>query len=123
LTADRQVRYARILGLVFCVAGGAAIAIGWNGAARLASPDQQLPYILSGGFGGMALVLLGVALLLIAQIRTERRKLMNVLEEIAVAVGRTASERGDALVERRDEAFSDSAEDESGARAEERAGV
>ena len=98
MTADRQVRYARILALIFCIAGGAAIALGWNGAAQQASVDQQLPYLLSGGFGGIALILFGVVLLLIAQIRTERRKLMDVLEVMAVAVGRTSAESGDTLM-------------------------
>jgi hypothetical protein len=95
------VKGARILALVFAFAGFAMIVIGWNGMAKVASADQQLPYLLSGGFGGMALILLSVALLLIAQIRTERRKLMNVLEVMAVAVGRAVpeAERADVLSE------------------------
>jgi hypothetical protein len=84
------VKGARVLALIFAFGGFALIGLGWNGMAKVASADQQLPYLLSGGFGGMAMVLFGVALLLIAQIRTERRKLMNVLEIMAVAVGRTA---------------------------------
>jgi TRAP-type C4-dicarboxylate transport system permease small subunit len=86
------VKGARILALVFAFAGFAMIVLGWNGMSKVASADQQLPYLLSGGFGGMALILFSVALLLIAQIRTERRKLMNVLEVMAVAVGRTAGD-------------------------------
>lgn len=86
------VKGARILALVLAFAGFAMIIIGWNGMAKVASADEQLPYLLSGGFGGMALVLLSVGLLLVAQIRTERRKLMNVLEIMAVAVGRTATD-------------------------------
>ena len=84
------VRMTRILALVLTVAGFTLIVLGWNGMARVASADQQLPYILSGGFGGVGLVLLGVGIMLVAQIRTERRKLMNVLEVMAVAVSRTA---------------------------------
>ena len=93
------VKGTRLIALILAVVGFAMIALGWNGMAKVASADEQLPYLLSGGFGGVALVLFGVGLLLIAQIRTERRKLMNVLEVMAVAVGRTASERGDVLME------------------------
>ena len=31
---DRQIRYARYLGLLFCLGGFVAIGLGWNGAAR-----------------------------------------------------------------------------------------
>jgi hypothetical protein len=93
------VKGARVLALVLAFAGFAMIVLGWNGMAKVASADQQLPYLLSGGFGGMALILFAVALLLVAQIRTERRKLMNVLEIMAVAVGRTASGDEDVLTE------------------------
>ena len=66
---DRQIRYARILGLCFIVAGFAAIAFGWSGAARVACPDCQLPYLLSGGAAGLGLVIVGAIALIIAQIR------------------------------------------------------
>jgi hypothetical protein len=85
------VRGARVLALVLAFAGFAMIVLGWNGMAKVASADEQLPYVLSGGFGGVAMILFAVGLLLVAQIRTERRKLMNVLEIMAVAVGRTAA--------------------------------
>jgi len=93
------VKGARIVALLLAFAGFVLIALGWNGMAKVASADQQLPYLLSGGFGGMALILFGVGLLVIAQIRTERRKLMNVLEVMAVAVGRTSAESGDTLIQ------------------------
>ncbi|HXJ65742.1 MAG TPA: hypothetical protein VNN79_18445 [Actinomycetota bacterium] len=79
-----QVRGARVLALVFAGAGFAMIALGWNGMAGASTTDQQLPYLMSGGFGGVALILIAVALLLIAQMRTERRKLMDVLMAVAV---------------------------------------
>jgi hypothetical protein len=73
--SDLRVRYGRLLGLLFCVAGFIVIALGWNGMAREACPDCQLPYIVSGGAGGVALVLFGVALLVLAQLRAERIRL------------------------------------------------
>jgi hypothetical protein len=83
-----QVKNARILALVFCIVGFAGIVLGWNGMAKTANADEQLPYIVSGGVGGVALVLFGVAILFLAQIRTERAKLMIVLELMATAISR-----------------------------------
>jgi hypothetical protein len=80
---DLRVRYGRLLGLLFSVAGFIVIALGWNGMAREACPDCQLPYIVSGGAGGVALVLFGVGLLVLAQLRAERIRLG---EQIAEAV-------------------------------------
>ena len=36
---DRQIRFARILGLAFIVAGFAAIGFGWIGMARVAATN------------------------------------------------------------------------------------
>jgi hypothetical protein len=85
---DRQVRYGRILGLVFCVAGFVTIGFGWNGMAKLACPDCQLPYLLSGGAAGGALVLLGVGLLVMAQFRSERMKLTDELQRVGSIISR-----------------------------------
>jgi hypothetical protein len=78
---DLRVRYGRLLGLLFCVAGFIVIALGWNGMAREACPDCQLPYIVSGGAGGLGLILFGIALLVMAQIRAERNKLAEQIGE------------------------------------------
>ena len=88
---DRQVRFGRILGLFFCVAGFVAIGFGWNGSARTAFVDSQFPYLISGGTGGLALVLLGIGLLLMAQIRDERMKLGDQFREAAAAMSKAVS--------------------------------
>lgn len=93
---ERQTRYARLLGLAFCMAGFAAIALGWAGAARKACVDCQIPYLISGGAAGVALVVFGAGLLLMAQMRTEARRLSARLEHMTGAltkgaVGVTAS--------------------------------
>jgi hypothetical protein len=72
------------LALVF--AGFMAIVLGWVGMARSAAADEQLPFIVSGGMGGVGLVTFGVGVLLVAQIRTERQQLTAVLEVMASAV-------------------------------------
>ena len=83
---DRQIRYARYLGILFCVGGFVAIGLGWNGAARTANPDSQLPYLLSGGAAGIGLIVFGVGLMLVAQIRSERRRLQEVMDLMGPAM-------------------------------------
>jgi hypothetical protein len=89
--SDRQVRYGRILGLFFCLAGFVTIGFGWNGMAKVACPDCQLPYLLSGGATGLGLILVGSTLLLLAQIREERMKLAEQLREVGTTLGRAVS--------------------------------
>jgi hypothetical protein len=85
---DRQVRFGRILGLVFCVAGFITIGFGWNGTAKTALVDMQFPYLLSGGATGVALVLLGVGLLVMAQLRAERIRLTEELQRVGSVISR-----------------------------------
>jgi hypothetical protein len=68
-STDRQVRYARVLGLVFIAAGFAGVGIGWSGMARVDCAECQLPYLLSGGAAGLGLILVGGFLIVLAQIR------------------------------------------------------
>jgi hypothetical protein len=101
---DRQVRYGRILGLVFLVVGFLAIGFGWNGMAKIAYADGQLPYLLSGGATGLGLILLGATMLIAAQFRDERLKLADQLREVGVAIskavagGAAGPARGDLVV-------------------------
>lgn len=91
---DLRVRYGRLLGLLFCVAGFITIAMGWNGMAREACPDCQLPYIVSGGAGGLGLILFGVALLVLAQIRAERGRLADQIAEAIRPLVQATAENG-----------------------------
>jgi hypothetical protein len=88
---DRQVRFGRILGLVFCVAGFTTIGFGWNGTAKTALVDKQFPYLISGGAAGVALVLLGVGLLVMSQVRSERLKLAEELRTVASVISRAVA--------------------------------
>lgn len=88
---DRQVRFGRILGLFFCVAGFLAIGFGWNGMAKVACADCQLPYLLSGGAAGIGLILVGVGLMVMAQVRDERTKLADQLRQVGTVLSRAAT--------------------------------
>ncbi|MGH3647829.1 MAG: hypothetical protein ACRDTM_11730 [Micromonosporaceae bacterium] len=74
-----QVSRLRTLGLMFCLLGGTLITFGWMGTARVACVDCQMPYLLSAGAGGLALIVFGVGLLVIAQLRAEGDKLAERL--------------------------------------------
>lgn len=76
-----QISRLRLLGLLFCLAGGAAITFGWAGTAQVTCVDCQVPYLISGGAGGVALVVLGTGLLVIAQLRIEGNR---IAERLAV---------------------------------------
>lgn len=80
--SDRQVRYARILGLTFIVLAFVAMFIGWRGMARVACADCQLPYLVSAGATGIGLTVVGGALLLMAQFRAERMALSEQVEHM-----------------------------------------
>ncbi len=54
------------LGLGFCLLGFIVIAIAWNGAAGVDYTQGQVPYLISGGLGGLCLVVVGAALVVVA---------------------------------------------------------
>ena len=79
---DRRVRMARVLGLLFVAGGFVIIGFAWNGAASKVRVDSQFPYLLSGGFMGIGLIVVGVVLLLLATIRSERQILTEKFDEM-----------------------------------------
>ncbi|MDP8955547.1 MAG: hypothetical protein M3N24_01105 [Actinomycetota bacterium] len=70
----------RVLGLLIATGGGVAIGFGWAGAAQVSCVDCQIPFLLSGGAAGLGLIIFGISLLLLAQIRTESRRLGDRIE-------------------------------------------
>lgn len=76
------------LGVLLCLLGFLVIFFGWNGAASNNFVPAQFPYLLSGGFVGLAVVVLGSAMILVQNQRTDLARLELVLERVAVAVER-----------------------------------
>lgn len=70
-------------------AGGALVVLGmlgiiiaWFGVSGTLDPGEQIPYISSGGFGGAALIAVGVTMLISFEHTRDRDALAEVLEEL-----------------------------------------
>ena len=73
-------------GLALAGVGLLAIGVAWNGAAGQTAILAQVPYILSGGLIGMALVILGAAMLIVQAAREDRARLETRLDVLADAI-------------------------------------
>lgn len=76
------------IGMAFAAAGFVLILIAWNGAAGLDYAQGQIPYLISGGVGGLGLIVFGAALIVAESNRRDRALLERRLEELTVALGR-----------------------------------
>jgi len=85
---DRRIRLGRILGLTFVTAGFIFIAKAWDGAAEVNFAQGQIPYLLSGGFLGLGLIVTGGILLFLSTIRAERQQLTDRFDQMATLLGR-----------------------------------
>jgi hypothetical protein len=70
-------------GAWLCVGAGAVLlVVGWVGVSGSAYPAEQLPYVISGGVGGVFLLGLGAMLWLSADLRDEWRKLDRIEQAV-----------------------------------------
>lgn len=74
------------LGILYCLAGFLLVFLGWNGAASYDDTPAQFPYLLSGGIAGLALVVLGSALLVVHRTRGDQAALRQAIDELRAAV-------------------------------------
>lgn len=77
-----RLQWDRVAGWCAIVAGAISIVVGWIGASGTPYPAAQLPYLLSGGLGGLFLLGLGSVLLLSADLRDEWRELDSIEEAL-----------------------------------------
>ncbi len=70
------------LGIGLIAFGFIFIVLGWNGAASAGCVDCQIPYLLSGGFAGLAFIVIGGGLLLFEGMRRQQAHMENKLNEL-----------------------------------------
>ena len=68
----------RLGGWLLIALGGIALLLGWLGVADTALTSEQLPYVVSGGLVGLALIGTGATLLISGDLRDEWRKLDDI---------------------------------------------
>ena len=83
---DQQIRFARILGIAMWAGGFIAIGLGWNGMAKVACADCQLPYLLSGGAAGIGLIIVGTSIMIVGQFRAERMRFEEQVSQLTAAL-------------------------------------
>lgn len=62
--------------------GMLGIVVAWFGVSGTLDPGKQMPYISSGGFGGSALIAIGVTLLVSFEHIRDREALRDVLDDL-----------------------------------------
>jgi hypothetical protein len=68
----------RTAGTLLAAAGIIALVLGWGGLSDVPVLSGQLPYIVSGGFIGVALLGLGLMLVMESSLGRERQRLEQV---------------------------------------------
>jgi hypothetical protein len=75
-------QWDRLLAGVALMAGVIVLILGWVGVSGTAYPAEQLPYVISGGLGGLFLLGVSAALWLSADLHDEWRKLDRIEQAI-----------------------------------------
>jgi len=73
-------------GVALIVAGFAVLAFAWSRVAGTAIVSLQLPYVVSGGFAGLGLVIVGVLLMYLAVKRRDAWQRERRLDALAAAL-------------------------------------
>lgn len=74
------------LGVLLCLIGFIAIFFGWNGAAGRNVIMAQFPFLISGGIAGLAVVVIGAAMLIVQSAREDRVRIEATLERLITAI-------------------------------------
>jgi hypothetical protein len=83
-----QLEWDRAAAVTCVLVGGLILVIGWFGASGTLDPGVQLPYIMSGGIGGVFFLGLGATLWLSGDLRDEWCKL-DAIDETLKSLGQT----------------------------------
>jgi hypothetical protein len=80
---DRLTDFAmRALAAVLTVAGIVVVLIGYLGVRNQSHVELQLPYLISGGIGGLVLLGLGALVLIQYQMRVQARRFTEMTDSL-----------------------------------------
>jgi hypothetical protein len=74
----------RALAWVAIGVGALALLLGWLGVSREVLPAGQIPFVISGGLGGLFLLGLGAVLWISADLRDEWRQLREIATKLDI---------------------------------------
>ncbi len=80
-------------GVALVAVGFALIFLAWNGAAGLDFVEGQVPYVISGGLTGLALIGTGLT---VAVVQSQRRAALSITERLDELVEAVRAMGGDA---------------------------
>ena len=81
-TAELKRRWRTVAGWAGVAVGAIVLIAGWLGVSGETEVARQLPYLISGGLGGLALIAGGVGLLVAEDLRSERARIGRVESEL-----------------------------------------
>ena len=91
-----RAQWDRVLGAAGVAAGLLALFLGYRGVANTPYPAEQIPYVVSGGVLGIALIGIGLTAWLSADLRDEWRKLDRIERLLEQRAGDAAARPTDA---------------------------
>lgn len=97
ITRWLRLQWDRVSAVVLMVCGVVALALGFQGVANAVLPAGQIPYVLSGGVGGLFALGAGATLWLAAELRDQWHKLDSLEHELRAA--RLGGQPADVVVE------------------------
>lgn len=77
-----NVEWRQALGALSLLAGVVAVFVAWFGISGTLDPGKQMPYLVSGGIGGAALIAVGMTLFLSLEHARDRAALDSVLDRL-----------------------------------------
>jgi hypothetical protein len=88
-----------VLGWLLALLGAVALFLGWYGVSGTAVPAKQLPYLVSGGLTGVALVVLAAAVLAADDVRRRFAHLERVEARVEALYALLTEEVRDPVLE------------------------
>ena len=79
---ERPSRFPLYAGIALLVLGWVVVGVGWYQSGQQDLETGQIPYVISGGFGGFGLILMGVIGILADVVRQAETKLRRSADEL-----------------------------------------